>query len=72
MNTTCKIDNGLSHMSVYCYYKKKQNAIFFASENNCFMCFFIELNIISLSLELKWLTSWGNSSSSNLRLYILN
>ena len=58
MNTTCKIDNSLSHMSVYCDHSE-----------NIFLCVFIKLNIISLSLELKWLTSWGNSSSSIFRLY---
>ena len=33
-----------------------------------YVCF-IKINIISLSLELKWLTFWGNSSSGIFRLY---
>ena len=38
MNTTCKIDNNLSHMSVYCEHYEKTVFYFFASENIIFMC----------------------------------
>ena len=69
MNTTCKIDNSLSHMSVYCDHYKKTVCYFFFLVKIFFYVCFIKLNIISLSLELKWLTSWGNSSSSIFRLY---